>query len=244
VSRRPSPARRFGSPRYWCSLEWRLPLTLGAPRHRPHRRRLRRGHRNDATIAWPGCTALEVGRGIRNDGLRVDGARRSSAAGACLEAARLSVTGRVLDLAFWTRVAFYAYQAAEQTLDFRRTIVSALGAAFEISQRLHQAGNVTELTRANDRALYDEARVSFTEAEANLMARREELDAQRGLWAPRAASWRLRDGLQPPADDPETFKTSSLGRSKAVSTCSSVASASHLLPRQPTYAGSPVGIPS
>jgi len=98
---------------------------------------------------------------------------RGAAADAALDAARYSVTGRVLDLAFETRVAFYAYQAAEQALELRRSIVDALRASFEVAQRLHDAGNVTDLSYANERALYEEARIAYTQAEAAVRAKRE-----------------------------------------------------------------------
>jgi hypothetical protein len=89
-----------------------------------------------------------------------------SAATAALDAAQLSVTGRVLDLAFEARVAFYAYQAWEQILELRRSIADALRASFEVARKLHEAGNVTDSSFANERALYEEARVACADAEA------------------------------------------------------------------------------
>jgi cobalt-zinc-cadmium efflux system outer membrane protein len=126
---------------------------------------------------------------------------QSGAAGAGLEAARLSVAGRVLDLALEARVAFYAYQAAEQTLELRRSILVALRASFDAAQSLYDAGNVTTLSLANERALYEEARLRYTEAEASVRAQREELNATMGLWGPRAAEWQApgRLAAAPPA---------------------------------------------
>lgn len=112
------------------------------------------------------------------------------AAGAVLDAAQLSVTGRVLDLAFEARVAFYAYQASEQILELRRSIVDALRASFEVAQKLHEAGNVTDLSFANERALYEEARIAYTDAEARVRSRREQLNALLGLWGPSGAEWK------------------------------------------------------
>lgn len=123
---------------------------------------------------------------------------QGGAADAALDAARYSVTGRVLDLAFETRVAFYAYQAAEQTLELRRSIVDALRASFEVAQKLHEAGNVTELSYANERALYEEARVAYTQAEADVRAKREGLNARMGLWGPPGADWKAVDRLAAP----------------------------------------------
>jgi cobalt-zinc-cadmium efflux system outer membrane protein len=117
------------------------------------------------------------------------------AATAALDAAQVSVTGRVLDLAFDTRVAFYAYQASEQILELRRSIVDALRASFEVAQKLHEAGNVTALSFANERALYEDARVAYTEAEARVRSRREQLNALLGLWGPTGAEWKTVERL-------------------------------------------------
>ncbi len=128
---------------------------------------------------------------------------RGGVAGAALEAAKVSVAGRVLDLAFQARIAFYEYQAAEQTLELRRSILVALLASFEAARNLHEAGNITDLSYANEQALYEESRVAYTRAEAGLRAAREELSALLGVWG-RQAEWtaepRLGDEL--PADDP------------------------------------------
>jgi outer membrane protein TolC len=107
---------------------------------------------------------------------------RGGVANAEAEAAKASVAGRVLDLALQTRVAFYGYQAAEQTLELRRSILVALRASFEAAQNLHTAGNITDLSYANEQALYEESRVAYTRAEATLRAAREELSALLGLW--------------------------------------------------------------
>jgi outer membrane protein TolC len=128
---------------------------------------------------------------------------QSGAASADLDAARTSVTGRVLDVAFETRTAFYQYQAAEQTLELRRSIVDALRASYEVAQKLHEAGNVTDLSFANERALYEEARIAYTQAEAEARARREELNASMGLWGPRGADWKAVDRLAAPDQSPE-----------------------------------------
>lgn len=129
---------------------------------------------------------------------------RGGAADAALEAARYSVMGRVLDLAFETRVAFYAYQAAEQALELRRSIVDALRASFEVAQKLHDAGNVTDLSYANERALYEEARIAYTQAEAEVRAKREELNAKMGLWGRAGVSWKAVARLAGPGDSSDS----------------------------------------
>lgn len=141
---------------------------------------------------------------------------QGGAADAAFDAVSVAVTGRVLDLAFETRVAFYAYQAAEQTLELRHSIVGALRASFEVAAKLHEAGNVTALSFANERAIYEESRVAYTQAEVTVRARREELNARLGLWGPRGAEWKPLERLSPPASaelDQSQFEARAIERS-------------------------------
>lgn len=123
---------------------------------------------------------------------------RGGAADAAFDATRLAVTGRVLDVAFETRVAYYGYQAAEQTLELRRSIVAALGASYAVAEKLHDAGNVTDLNLASEQALYEESRIAFTAAEAEARTRREDLNAWMGLWGQPGADWKLAGRLPSP----------------------------------------------
>jgi outer membrane protein, heavy metal efflux system len=109
---------------------------------------------------------------------------RGGAAAANLDAATANVAAQVLDLAFSVRVAFYEYQAAQQTLELSQTTLVALRASFDAAQNLHAAGNITDLNLANERALYEESRISYTRAEAALHAKRQELAALMGFWGP------------------------------------------------------------
>jgi outer membrane protein, heavy metal efflux system len=123
---------------------------------------------------------------------------RNGAADSGLQAAKVSVAGSVLDLAYAVRVAFYEYQAAAQLLELRRTALEALRASFEVSQKLHAAGNITDLAFASERALYEESRVQHAGAEGALLAKRDELSALMGLWG-RSAEW----SSEPRLEDPE-----------------------------------------
>jgi cobalt-zinc-cadmium efflux system outer membrane protein len=122
---------------------------------------------------------------------------RNGVAEAGMDAAKASVAGSILDLAFEVRVAFWEHQAAAQTFDLRRNIIEALRASFDAAQRLHEAGNITDLSLANEQALYEEARIAYTRAEALLRARREELSALMGLWG-RNARWTVEERLPDP----------------------------------------------
>src|SRR4029453_4676176 len=70
---------------------------------------------------------------------------RKRVATALFEEAKLKVTGAVLDFAAQVRTAFYVHQANEQLLELRQTIVQALTASLDVSRRLHEAGNISDL---------------------------------------------------------------------------------------------------
>ena len=81
---------------------------------------------------------------------------RKRVAAALFEEAKLRVTGAVLDFAAQVRTAFYVHQANEQLVELRQTIVEALSVSLEVSRRLHEAGNISDLDLARDRAQTEE----------------------------------------------------------------------------------------
>ena len=68
----------------------------------------------------------------------------SEVAAAAFEEAKLRVTGTVLEFAARVRTAFYVHQANEQLLELRQMIVLSLHASFDVSRRLHEAGNISD----------------------------------------------------------------------------------------------------
>ena len=106
---------------------------------------------------------------------------RKRVAVAQFEEAKLAVTGAVLDAILTVRAAFYAYQADEQLLELRQTVVQALAASFEVSRRLHEAGNITDLDLARDRAALEESKLELRSAEVATRQSRERLNALMGL---------------------------------------------------------------
>jgi cobalt-zinc-cadmium efflux system outer membrane protein len=121
-------------------------------------------------------------------------APRSGAASAGVEAAKLGAIGSILDLSYDTRRAFYAYQAAAELLELRRTVLQAFDASADLATRLREAGNITELDLANQRSLFEEARFELQEAELGVTAARERLNALMGLWG-RGTEWRVEPRL-------------------------------------------------
>ena len=102
-------------------------------------------------------------------------------AAAELDATRFATAGTVLEFAYSVRNVFYDYQAAEQLLELDRTVLEAAAASYDAAQRLYDAGNITALEFANERAFYEEARSQAALAEATALSRREKLNALMGL---------------------------------------------------------------
>jgi cobalt-zinc-cadmium efflux system outer membrane protein len=134
---------------------------------------------------------------------------RQRVAAARFEDTKLQVTGAVLDFAASVRAAFYRYQANEQLLELLQTIVQALAVSWEVAQRLHAAGNITDLDLARERALLEEEKLQLRAAETAVRQHREQLNTVMGLWGQQTA-WQTDRRLpdippQPlPADGLET----------------------------------------
>lgn len=111
---------------------------------------------------------------------------RKRVAAARFEEAKLRVTGTVLDFVVQVRAAFYVHQANEQMLELRRTIVQALTASLEVSRRLHEAGNITDLDLARDRALAEASKLALRSAEVAARQSREQLNSLLGAWGEEA----------------------------------------------------------
>jgi cobalt-zinc-cadmium efflux system outer membrane protein len=107
---------------------------------------------------------------------------RKRVAVAHFEEAKLRVTGIVLDFAVQVRTTFYGHQANEQMLELRQSIVQALTASLEVSRRLHEAGNITDLDLARDRALMEASKLALRSAEIAARQSREQLNSLMGAW--------------------------------------------------------------
>jgi outer membrane protein, heavy metal efflux system len=120
---------------------------------------------------------------------------RKRVAAAQFEEAKLKVTGAVLDFAAQVRTAFYVHQANEQLLDLRQTIVQALTASLDVSRRLHEAGNISDLDLARDRAQAEATKVALRSAEVASRQSREQLNSLMGAWG-EETRWQI-DGRMP-----------------------------------------------
>jgi cobalt-zinc-cadmium efflux system outer membrane protein len=120
---------------------------------------------------------------------------RKRVALARFEQAKLLVAGTVLEFAAQVRTAFYSHQANEQMLELRQTIAQALNASLDVARRLNEAGNITDLQFARERALSEGAKLSLRSAEVAVRQSREQLNNWMGLWG-KDTEWQT-DGRLP-----------------------------------------------
>lgn len=124
-----------------------------------------------------------------------------------LQVTQSEITGAVLDIVTQVRTAFLSLQSAQQTLGLNEQILAATEASYEAAQRLHQAGNITDLALANERALYEEAKLAVASAEMMVLQRREKMNVLLGLWGTNT-SWTIEGRL--PAMPEESLDLSNL----------------------------------
>jgi cobalt-zinc-cadmium efflux system outer membrane protein len=126
---------------------------------------------------------------------------RKNIAASEFDAAKARVTAAVLDMAGQTRVAFLEYQATEQFTEMRRSILDAAEASFDVSQKLFDAGNITRLALASERANLSQAKLDLAQTQTTVLANRERLNRLMGLWGNDATAWRVAGQLpDPPAE--------------------------------------------
>jgi cobalt-zinc-cadmium efflux system outer membrane protein len=140
---------------------------------------------------------------------------RKRVAAAQFDEAKLRVTGAVLDFAVQVRTAFYWHQANEQMLELRQSIVQALTASFEVSRRLHEAGNITDLDLVRDRAQAEASKLALRSAEVAARQSREQLNSLMGTWG-EDTEWTV-DGrlpeIPPPPSPVKGIERAALSRS-------------------------------
>src|SRR5690242_10862638 len=85
--------------------------------------------------------------------------RRRAAAHAELAAARAGAAQTALRLAASVEIAFHDLIAAQQEVELRRIAFDAADAAATVRERMHTAGNTTDLAQARDRDAREQARI-------------------------------------------------------------------------------------
>jgi cobalt-zinc-cadmium efflux system outer membrane protein len=108
---------------------------------------------------------------------------RKRIAAAQFEQVKAKITDEVLKLAADTKSAFYAYQAAEHSVELRRTVLDAMTASAQAAKALHDAGNMTDVDFLAQRAQEVRARIDLKNAESDAVDAKEKVTALMGLGA-------------------------------------------------------------
>jgi cobalt-zinc-cadmium efflux system outer membrane protein len=107
-----------------------------------------------------------------------------------LAAAQMRAADEVVKLVAEVKVAHYELLADQQLIERLRTVQEAQGSSLELQQRLHEAGNVTDLALLQEQAQYSRARLEVATAEAEMRAHREKLNRLLGVWGGET-DWKL-----------------------------------------------------
>ncbi len=111
-----------------------------------------------------------------------------------LAATETQVADEILRLATEVKIAFYTAQARQQLLDRLEVISQTNETALEFTQRLHDAGNVSDLELANQQGSYEQSRVELSQTELQRRRDRERLNRLLGLWG-NNIDWKMGDHL-------------------------------------------------
>jgi cobalt-zinc-cadmium efflux system outer membrane protein len=104
------------------------------------------------------------------------------------------VADEVLQLAAEVKIAFYTAQARQQLLERLQVISQTNQTALEFTQRLHDAGNVSDLELANQEGSYEQSRLELSQTELQVRRDRERLNRLLGLWG-NNTDWKMGDHL-------------------------------------------------
>ena len=107
-----------------------------------------------------------------------------------LAAAQWRVSDEVVKLVSEVKVAFYTVQADEALLARLKTMQEGEAASLQLTQKLHEAGNVPDLNLLREQATYSQAKLEIAQAEADGREHRERLNRLLGVWG-RETSWKL-----------------------------------------------------
>ncbi len=119
-----------------------------------------------------------------------------------LRAAQLRVADEALQLVAEAKSAVYRLQGDEQLIGRLKLVRDAGGAALELAQKQHEAGNITDLALMQHQAGYSQARLDVAMAEAEMRGHREKLTRLLGVWGA-DTGWKMSGELPPlPASDP------------------------------------------
>src|SRR6516162_1628277 len=118
-----------------------------------------------------------------------------------LLAAQLRVSDAVTRLVAETKSAIYQLQAAEEIFGRLKVEQTTQATSLDFIQKLHEAGNITDLQLLQQQGEYGQARLEIAQAEAEIRELREKLNRLMGLWG-EDINWKVSPGLpQLPKED-------------------------------------------
>ena len=107
--------------------------------------------------------------------------QRRGIARAELAAARARAVAATVELVARVEIAFYDLLAAQMTLEMRETAFDAADASAEIAERMHEAGNTTDLALAREQDQREQARIEVARAQLDVEEAREMMNELLGL---------------------------------------------------------------
>jgi cobalt-zinc-cadmium efflux system outer membrane protein len=118
------------------------------------------------------------------------------------EQVKLHVADKVIQLAAEVQKSYFAAIGAKQIRNMRNEITLSAGNSFELAQRLHSAGNISDLELANisdlelatENAHFQQMQLELANSELAFFDAREQLTRLMGLWGPQT-NWRLPEQL-------------------------------------------------
>jgi outer membrane protein, heavy metal efflux system len=99
-----------------------------------------------------------------------------------LAAVQLRVGNEVTRLVAETKSAAYQLEAAEEILGRLKIEQAAQATSLDLVQRLHEAGNITDLQLLQQQAEYSQSRLEIAQTEGEIWELREKLNRLMGLW--------------------------------------------------------------
>ncbi len=118
---------------------------------------------------------------------------RKLGAAAAIQAQSLA-TARALELGSNAELAFLAVVAAQQEAALRQQVFDAADAAVAVRQRMHAAGNTTDLAMARELDQREQTRVELGRAQLAVEVAREQLNAAVGFTG-QQTRWTIAEGL-------------------------------------------------
>jgi cobalt-zinc-cadmium efflux system outer membrane protein len=110
------------------------------------------------------------------------------------EQVKLHVADKVIQLAAEVQKSYFAAIGAKQIRNMRNEITLSAGNSFELAQRLHSAGNISDLELATENAHFQQMQLELANSELAFFDAREQLTRLMGLWGPQT-NWRLPEQL-------------------------------------------------